>query len=50
MKRAAKVKRDGRSQAERFEAAAREHGADEDEKRWERLKKVAKQKRNGKNA
>ena len=34
------------SQAERFKQAAREHEADEDEARWEeRLRKVAKQKR-----
>jgi hypothetical protein len=33
------------SQAEKFERAAKEHGADEDEQRWvERLKKVAKPK------
>jgi hypothetical protein len=33
------------SQSEKFKEAAREHGADEDEKRWEeRLKKVAKAK------
>jgi hypothetical protein len=33
------------SQADKFHAAAKEHGADEDEKRWEeRLRKVAKQK------
>lgn len=33
-------------QSEKFKEAAREHGADEDEARWEeRLKKVAKQKR-----
>jgi len=32
-------------QSEKFKQAAREHGADEDEKRWEeRLKKVAKAK------
>ena len=36
---------DSRSQSEKFKDAAREHGADEDEKRWEeRLRKVAKQK------
>jgi hypothetical protein len=34
-----------KDQARKFEEAARELGADEDEKRWEeRLKKVAKQK------
>lgn len=34
-----------KSQSDKFKDAAREHGADEDEKRWkERLKKVAKQK------
>jgi hypothetical protein len=33
------------SQTEKFKQAAREHGADEDEKRWEeRLRKVAKSK------
>jgi hypothetical protein len=33
------------SQAEKFEQAARERGADEDEARWkERLQKIAKQK------
>jgi hypothetical protein len=33
------------NQADKFKDAAREHEADEDEKRWEeRLKKVAKQK------
>jgi hypothetical protein len=32
-------------QSDKFKDAAREHGADEDEKRWEeRLRKVAKQK------
>jgi hypothetical protein len=42
----AKLESDGLSQAERFERAAREHQADEDERRWEeRLKRVAKQKR-----
>jgi hypothetical protein len=31
------------SQSDKFKLAAREHGADEDEQRWEeRLKKVAK--------
>lgn len=40
---------DGLSQAERFERAARETGADEDERRWEeRLRKLAKQKRESK--
>jgi hypothetical protein len=35
-----------KSQSEKFKEAAREHEADEDEVRWEeRLKKVAKQKR-----
>jgi hypothetical protein len=35
----------GDSQLDKFKEAAREHEADEDEKRWdERLKKVAKQK------
>jgi hypothetical protein len=35
----------GKSQSDKFKEAAREHGADEDESRWEeRLKKVAKQK------
>jgi len=34
-----------KSQSDKFKQAAREHGADEDEKRWEvRLKKVAKAK------
>jgi hypothetical protein len=34
-----------KTQADKFKDAAREHGADEDEARWEeRLKKVAKQK------
>lgn len=34
-----------KSQSDKFKDAAREHGADEDEKRWEeRLRKVAKQK------
>ena len=34
------------SQVERFKEAAREHEADEDEKRWEeRLRKVAKPKK-----
>jgi hypothetical protein len=34
-----------KSQSDKFKEAARELGADEDEKRWEeRLKKVAKQK------
>ena len=34
-----------KSQADKFKEAAREHEADEDEKRWEeRLKRVAKQK------
>jgi len=33
------------SQSDKFKQAAREHGADEDEKRWEeRLRKVAKAK------
>ena len=32
-------------QSEKFKQAAREHGADEDEKRWgERLRKIASQK------
>lgn len=32
-----------KAQADKFKEAAREHGADEDEQRWEeRLKKVAK--------
>lgn len=32
-------------QSDKFKQAAREHGADEDEKRWEeRLRKIAKQK------
>jgi hypothetical protein len=36
---------DSRSQSDKFKEAARELGADEDEKRWEeRLKKVAKAK------
>ena len=36
---------DPKTQSDKFKEAAREHGADEDEKRWEeRLKKVAKQK------
>lgn len=36
-------KADGPSQSDKFKAAAREHGCDEDEARWaERLKKVAK--------
>jgi hypothetical protein len=36
---------DPKSQADKFKEAARELGADEDEKRWEeRLRKVAKQK------
>jgi hypothetical protein len=40
-----KPKSDPRTQAEKFEQAARDHGADEDEKHWEeRLKKLAKQK------
>lgn len=35
-----------KSQSDKFKEAAREHGADEDETRWEeRLKKVAKHKR-----
>jgi hypothetical protein len=35
-----------KTQAEKFEEAARQAGADEDEARWEeRLKKVAKHKR-----
>jgi hypothetical protein len=39
------TKADRRSQSDKFKDAAREHGADEDEKRWEeRLRKVAKQK------
>jgi hypothetical protein len=34
-----------KSQSDKFKDAAREHGADEDEKRWEeRLKKVVKPK------
>jgi hypothetical protein len=34
-----------KTQSDKFKDAAREHGADEDESRWEeRLKKVAKQK------
>jgi hypothetical protein len=34
---------DPKTQADKFKNAAREHGADEDEKRWEeRLRKVAK--------
>lgn len=34
-----------KSQSDKFEEAAREHEADEDEKRWEeRLKRVAKAK------
>jgi hypothetical protein len=34
-----------KTQPDKFKEAAREHGADEDEKRWEeRLRKVAKQK------
>jgi hypothetical protein len=34
-----------KSQADKFKDAAREHGADEDEKRWEeRLRRVAKAK------
>ncbi|NUQ16867.1 MAG: hypothetical protein HOP95_00180 [Sphingomonas sp.] len=34
-----------KSQSDKFKQAAREHGADEDEKRWEeRLRKVAKAK------
>ena len=38
----------GKSQSDKFKEAAREHGADEDEGRWEeRLKKVAKQKPSG---
>jgi len=38
----------GQSQSDKFKEAAREHGADEDEARWEeRLKKVAKQRRSG---
>jgi len=37
--------RSDKPQAEKFKDAAREVGADEDEKRWEeRLRKVAKQK------
>jgi endonuclease V-like protein UPF0215 family len=36
---------DKQPQSDKFKEAAREHGADEDEARWEeRLKKVAKQK------
>jgi hypothetical protein len=36
---------DNKTQSDKFKEAAREHGADEDEKRWEeRLRKVAKQK------
>lgn len=34
-----------KTQSDKFKDAAREHGADKNEKRWEeRLKKVAKQK------
>lgn len=41
-----KTRRQPDSQSEKFKKAAREHGADEDEARWEeRLKKVAKPKR-----
>lgn len=37
------TKRPAASQAEKFKAAAKEHGADQNEARWEkRLKKVAK--------
>ena len=37
--------KDGKSQSDKFKEAAREHGADEDEARWdERLKRVAKAK------
>jgi hypothetical protein len=33
-----------KTQSDKFKDAAREHGADEDERRWEeRLRKVAKQ-------
>lgn len=36
---------DGKSQADKFKEAARDHGADEDEARWEeRLRKLAKAK------
>jgi hypothetical protein len=39
------VSDDKRTQSDKFKEAAREHEADEDEKRWEeRLRKVAKQK------
>jgi hypothetical protein len=39
------MKNDGKSQSDKFKDAAREHGADENEKRWEeRLRTVAKQK------
>jgi hypothetical protein len=35
----------GKSQSDKFKEAAREHGADEDEVRWEeRLRKLAKAK------
>jgi hypothetical protein len=38
--------KDEKPQSEKFKEAAREHEADEDEARWEeRLKKIAKQKR-----
>ena len=41
----AEAKRDSESQADKFRAAARRIGADEDEARWvERLKKVVKAK------
>jgi hypothetical protein len=40
------TKQPAASQADKFKEAAREHEADEDEKRWEvRLKKVAEPKR-----
>lgn len=45
MKSPTKPQSDGRSQAQKFEDAAREAGCDEDEAHWEeRLKKVAKRK------
>jgi hypothetical protein len=42
---------DKKTQADKFKEAAREHEADEDEKRWdERLRKVAKGKPDDKTA
>ena len=39
------IQQDGKTQSDKFKDAARELGADEDEKRWEeRLRKIAKAK------